>query len=354
VKGPGVDLGGDITLSKASPTKVRFDIKGPLLDLGQVMGLLPPSEKKEDTGPMLTPEMRKSVEALDVAGTIAIDKVQRGGLVATNFKSEAALDQGAFLLKNAGADFFAGHLDASGTRVDLSEAEPKWNLKAKLASVDMQKALTSLAGAAPVAGKLTGGLDLNGAGVDWNAIARALTGNGAISLQEGVLTTTDLGEKVLGALSQGLKSLGKGGVASALSGAENGKTTLRELAAQFQVKDGAMALSKPLTFKAPFGQASLGGKIGLGGVLALGGTVNVPKDVLAKVASGIPLPSGLDVPLGLGGTLTQPIVNVNAQEAVSGLAKGAAEQQVNAAKDRALREGRRGAQDLLKGFGIGK
>jgi AsmA protein len=353
VKGPGVDLGGRVTLSVASPAKVRFDIKGPLLDLGQVMALLPPSQQKKDDGPLITPELQKSLEALDVAGTIAIDKVQRGGLVATGFKANAVLDKGDFLLKEAAADFFAGHVDAAGTRLDLSQADPKWNLKAKLAGVDMAKALASMAGASPLAGKLDGAIDLNGAGVDWAALKKALTGNGSLAVKEGVLTTTDLGDKVLGAVSQALKAVGKGGAAGAVGG-EGGKTTLRELAAQFTVKDGAMALARPLSFAAPFGQASLGGKIGLGGELALEGKATVAREALAKVAGGLPLPSGLEVPLGLGGSLAQPAVNVNAQEAVQGLVKGAAEQQVKGLRERGLREGRRGAQDALKNLGIGK
>jgi AsmA protein len=354
VKGPGVDLGGSLA-ADAKPARLRFAIKGPLLDLGEVLALMPPEQKKqEDASAGLTPEMRKSLEAADVAGTIDIDKVVRGGLVATGFKANAALEKGLFVLKDARADFFGGRVDAAGTRLDLAEAEPKWNLKAKLESVDMAKALTSLGGAAPLAGKVTGALDLTGAGVDWNALKKALTGNGGITLKDGALTTTDLGDKVLGAVSQGLKAAGRSGVAGAVGGVEGGKTTLKDLVAQFTVKDGAMALSKPLSFTAPFGAANLGGKIGLGGDLALDGKATISKEALQGIASGLPIGSGLDVPLGLGGTLTAPSVNVNAQQAVAGLVSGVAKQQVDAVKERALRQGRTSVQDALKGFGIGR
>jgi AsmA protein len=354
VKGPGVDLGGRITADVASPARVRFAIQGPLLDLGQVLALLPPSEKQEPAGPVLTPELRRQIDAVDVAGTLDIDKVQRGGLVATGLKANAALEKGLLVLKEATADFFGGRVDAAGTRFDVSEAQPRWDLKAKLAGVDIGKALEALAGAAPVAGRITGALDLAGAGVDWNALRKALTGNGAIALKEGALTTTDLGEKVLGAVAQGLRAVGKGGAAGTVAGFEHGKTTLRDLAAQFAVKDGALALAKPLSFQAPFGAARLGGKIGLGGDLALDGTATVSKEALAQVASGLPLPSGLEVPLSLGGTLFAPTVNVNAQQAVAGLVTGAAKQQLQGVEEKARREARRGVKDVLRGFGIGK
>jgi AsmA protein len=354
VKGPGVDLGGKIAFDAKPAAKVRFAIKGPLLDLGEVLALVPPSQQPKQEGPAITPEMRKTLDAMDVTGTVDIDKVQRGGLVATGFKADAALEKGLLVLRQARADLFGGRVDVTGTRLDVSQPEPKWNLKASLESVDMAKALTSLGGAAPLAGKVTGALDLSGAGVDWNALQKALTGNGGIRLADGALTTTDLGDKVLGAVSQGLQAVGKGGAAKALGGGEGGKTTLKDLAAQFTVKDGAMALSKPLSFTAPFGAAKLGGKIGLGGDLALDGSATISKEALAGIASGLPIGSGLEVPLGLGGSLTAPTVNVNAQQAIAGLVSGAAKQGLESVKERALSQGRSGVQDALKGFGIGR
>jgi AsmA protein len=355
VKGPGMDLGGRITAQVASAPRVRFAIKGALLDLGEVLALLPPSEKKEEEGAGLTPELRRQLDALDVAGTVDIDKVQRGGLVATGFKASTALEKGLFVLKDAQADFFGGRVDAAGTRFDASEAQPKWDLKAKLEGVDIGKALQSLSGSAPLAGKITGALDLAGTGVEWGALKKVLTGNGGIALKEGALTTTDLGEKVLGAVAQGLRAAGRGGAAGTVAGLEKGKTTLRDLAAHFAVKDGVLALVRPLAFEAPFGAAKLGGKIGLGGEVLLDGTATVSKEALAQIAPGLPLPPGLEVPLSLGGTLESPTVNVNAQQAVAGLAEGAfkkkgQELQKNL-QDRAKQEANKGFGDLLKQLG---
>jgi len=360
LKGPGVDVGGNAT-AETKPPRVRFAIAGPLLDLGQVMGLLPQQEnaapqKPAARGALLTAAQRRSVGALDVAGTLDIQKVVKGALVANGFKAKAALEEGVFVLHEAQADFFGGRVDAAGTRVDLSEAQPTWNLKAKLDGVDMGQALTSLAGAAPVLGKLTGALDLEGAGVDWASLRKTLTGQGALALKEGALTTTDVGGEVLGAVAKGLEAAGKGAVAGKVGGA-TGKTELRDLAAQFTVKDGAMALAKPLSFTAPFGVASLAGKIGLGGELALQGTATVSKEALQRIAggAGAALPSALQVPLGLDGTLFQPAVRVDAQQAVAGLVTGAAKQKAQEVRqdvqDRARREARRGLGDVFRKLG---
>jgi AsmA protein len=318
------------------------------------MGLLPEQEQKEPEKPFqLTPEQRRSLEALDVQGTVDVDKVVKGALVANGLKARAALDQGVFVLRDAQASFFGGRVDAAGTRLDLSPALPAWNLKAKLDGVDLGQALSAFAGSAPVVGKLSAGLDLDGAGVDWATLKKALTGEGTLSLKEGALTTTDLGDKVLGAVAQGLRAAGKSAAAGEVGGA-GGKTELRDLAAQFTVKDGAMALAKPLTFGAPFGTASLGGEIGLGGELALEGAIEVPRSALQQVTggAGLPVPAKLSVPLALGGSLMQPSVSVNAQQAVAGLVGGAAKQEAQelkkGAEERIRREARRGLRGTLE------
>jgi AsmA protein len=265
------------------------------------------------------------------------------------------LEKGAFVQRDAHAGFFGGRVDASGTRFDVAPAVPTWNLKAKLDGVDLGQALTALSGEAPVVGKLGGGLDLDGAGVDWPTLRKALTGEGAVSLKEGALTTTDLGGEVLGGVAKGLQAAGRGGAAKAVGGAA-GKTAIRDLAAQFTVKDGAMSLAKPLAFDAPFGATSLGGRIGLDGALALDGTAKVPKAVLQQVVGGgLPLPPALEVPLGLGGTLTQPAVHVDAGRAAADLASGAAKQAgqelQNRAQDEAKSAAQRGLGDLLNRLG---
>ncbi|HYS80932.1 MAG TPA: AsmA family protein [Anaeromyxobacteraceae bacterium] len=353
VKGPGIDLGGRLA-AELKPQRVRFAVAGPLLDLGQVMSLLPQDQKKSQ-GPLLTAAQRKQVGAADVSGTIDIEKVVKGGLVANGFKAKAALEEGVFVLHDAQASFFGGRVDAAGTRVDLSQANPSWNLKAKLDAIDLGQALTSFSGAAPLAGKLTGTLDLAGTGVDWPTLQKALTGRGALSMKQGELSTTDLGDKVLGAVSQGLRAAGKTGLAGTVGGA-GGKTTLRDLAAQFTVKDGAMALARPLSFTAPFGATELGGKIGLGGQLALTGAAKLSKETLQRLAGGskLPLGQGLTVPLALSGSLAQPSVSVQADQAVAGLVQGAAKQKVqelqDTAKEKAKVQARKGVGDLLRGL----
>ena len=90
---------------------------------------------------------------------------------------------------------------------------------------------------------------------------------------------------------------------------------------------------------------------------ALQGNANVSKETLQSLTggAGIPIPAGLSVPLGLSGSLAQPAVNVNAEQAVAGFVTGAARQKGEELKqnvqERARREARRGLGDALKRLG---
>ena len=339
LKGPGVDLGGRVA-ADLKPPRVRFAIAGPLLDLGQIMGLMPqeqqPKEKK--AGPLLTAEQRGQVRALDVAGTIDIQKVVKGGLVANDFHAKAVLDRGVFVLQEARTQFFSGRVDAGGTRVNLAQANPSWNLKAKLDGVDVGQALQSTSGSAPLTGKMNGAVDLDGVGVDWPEVRKGLTGHGAIALKEGELHTADIGGQALGAVG---KSLG-----GSVSG-DTGKTPLRDVNASFTVKDGAMTLTKPMVVAAPFGGAQLGGNIGLDGALALQGTATLSKQSVQSVSGANAPLNGVQVPLKIGGTLSKPAVSVDA----AGLASAAAKQQLQGAEEKAKVQARKGLKDILQGLG---
>jgi AsmA protein len=354
VKGPGVDLGGNATLETA-PVRARFAVKGPLLDLGTVLGLVPQDPKAEKPaeavpkGALLPPSLAKEVAAVQVAGTIAIDKVVNGKLTATDVKASAALKNGVLTLADTSAGLYGGRVDASGTTVALADPNPRWNLKAKLSQVDLGAAMQSVAGSAPLVGKLSGNLDLQGVGSDWDRLKDVLTGLGALSLDGGALTTTALGDRALGAVAQGLEALGRGGLSKRVSGLEGGKTALDDLAASFTVKDGWMALSKPLAFATSVGQARLGGRVGLSQQLALDGTLAITKEALAR--AGIPLGAGVELPLTLGGALTGPTVEFRPEQALRGAASSIVAEKRKAIEQDVKKEATKRVEGLFQRFG---
>jgi hypothetical protein len=262
-----------------------------------------------------------------------------------------------FVLQQATAGFFGGTVNATGTRVDLGQAQPQWTLKANLQAVDLGQALHAFTRAAPVTGKSNFELDLTGAGVDWPALQKALTGDGALAIKQGELTSADLNGKVLGAVAQGLQAAGKAGASQKVGGAAGAKTELRDLAVDFTVRDGFLNITKPMAFAAPYGGTKLGGKIGLDGNLALEGTATLSRETLQRIlgGTGIQAPASLDVPLRIGGPLDSPSVSVDAQQAVASLVSGVARQQVKKVQDevqnRIKEKAGQGLGNLFKGFG---
>ncbi len=355
LRGPGVDLGGHASI-EMPPVRAWFVLTGPLLDLDAVMGLLPesPEQAKAPATPPngeLVPEAtRRQLQAATASGTIAIGTLKGGRLQATDVKARAVLSRGTLTLQQMDATVFGGKVSGAGTTVSLAQQKPTWKLAANLSGVDVAQATKAFAGEAPLLGKLDGTLDVAGAGTDWNDVRPILTGLAALALKDGTLTTTALGDQVLGGLAKGLQAAGRGGAAEKVAGVEGGKTPIKDLAGKFTVKDGFLAAQSPFKFATDAGEVTLGGRIGLGGELDLAGGVAVPKAMLAKAVSGVALPEKLDVPLGLGGTLTSPKVSVRAGEAVQGLLKGQVQQAKKAAQQEAEKAGKKALEGLFDRF----
>lgn len=352
VKGPGIDLGGSAEL-QTEPVRARFALSGALLDLGAVLGLAPAEPKNPEPlpkGTLLPPAMQEQVAAVAVEGTLDIQKVVNGKLTATDVRATAKLAKGVLTLEQARAKLYGGAIEASGTRVHLTETNPRWTLKARLDGVDLGGAMQAITGATPLTGRLTGTIDLAGAGADWEHVKRALTGRGALALAGGALTTTDLGDEALAAVSKALSRVGQRGAAEKLGGLEGGKTTLDDLAASFEVKDGFLALTRPLAFRSAAGEARLGGRVGLSQELALEGTLALSKELLARAGAGGLLASGIDVPLRLGGTLGAPSVSVSAEEAVAGAARGAARKVVAEKREQVEGEVKERVEEKARGI----
>jgi AsmA protein len=358
LKGPGVDLGGRLSVDTA-PLRAWFALAGPLLDLDAVMGVLPeapaqPQVARASTAPQgeVVPEAtRRQIQGATARGTIAIGKLKGGRLEATDVKARAVLSKGTLTLEQLDAAVFGGRVSAAGTQVSLAEKEPTWKLAANLSQLDLGQATTAFAGKAPLLAKVDGTLEVAGAGTEWEKLRDAVTGIAALALKDGTLTTTDLGDEVLGALAKGLEAAGRGGLAKRLAGAKGGKTTFKDLGGKFTVKDGFLSAASPFELGSDVGKVTLGGRIGLDGRLDLQGGVAVPRKVLQEVVSGVPLPETLDVPLGLGGDLGAPRVSVRADEAVKGILRGQVQEARKAVRQEAERAARKGVEDLLDRFG---
>ena len=197
--------------------------------------------------------------------------------------------------------------------------------------------MAAMGGAAAVQGLARGKLTLTGEGNDWAQLIQTLVGQGQLVLAQGGLPGIDVAEKLVAAIP--------GGQLAAVAERAGQGTVLRDLQASFQVKDGWLLLTRPLTLDSRFGSASLGGRIGLDQRLDLKGEAKVAPEYVAKLTGGRLTPkSPLPIPMSLGGTLKAPTVGTgtptSAVDVVEEKVRGRVEEELGSRAQAHPRNGR--------------
>ncbi|AGC43845.1 AsmA family protein [Myxococcus stipitatus DSM 14675] len=314
LSGAGVELGGTASVQLA-PMRVRFDLQGSDLDLQHLLGEPAPKPRSAAPSPTALPaSVRRSLGKVDVEGTVKFDRVRHGPLTLTEVDAHARLDDGRLHLEQGRARLYGGQADIAGTQVDLTQARPKWSLKAKLEGLDTAQAFTALSGNTPVQGKASGQLELTGTGLDWTRIRQEMTGTGTLQLREGVFTQTDLGATLTPVLTQGLLSLGQKGASESVQKAGRG-THFKDLDARFKVQRGWVSFIQPMAFQSDLGGGTVAGRVGLDQRLELKGTVKVSRDFVSSLTRGaVPRGAPVSIPLTITGTVMDPRVSAGAPE----------------------------------------
>ncbi len=356
VRGPGVELSGEAKVA-GEPMKATFDLKGPKLDLDALMAALPEEQGTAELDPnapqvLIGEDLRASVKGIEVSGSLQVDALSSGPLVAQGLQATAQLKNGVLSFSKATAQLFGGTLDAAGTKVDLLAETPKWELRAALDGLDLGAAMQATAGTSPLRGRSGGKLQLTGFGNDWMALRDQLTGTIAMRLEDGTLAAADLAPRLAEPLTQALKRVGKGAVANRIPTSKEG-TKLQDLSGRFRVRNGWLELTGPLAFESGFGSARLGGRVGLDQQLDLAGTVTLQPSFVAQATGNNFRPkSPLELPVEIAGTLTSP--QVKALD-LGGLARQAPAEARRRVEDEARkraeeveRRARRKVQDRLK------
>lgn len=323
VRGPGVELEGKAQVEGANASVVRFAIEGPHLDLAAVLAALPDAgdadEPVLESEELLSPKARQRLARTTVEGTASIGRVTNGTLVLENLESQMVLRKGVLSLEQARAGFHGGTLDATGTRIELDEEVPEWTLVANLSGVELGSAFAGLSGIRALDGALSGALELEGAGADWEAIRDDLQGSGRLQVADGELQGLDLGSELRRELAVVSRALGR---EVPVPEVQREPTRLGDFATSINVDDGWIHLTRPIAFDAPVvGRGSVTGRIGLDRSLDLQGTVSLPPEFVASATNGRFTPEQpVKVPLQIGGTAESPSVRIDPVDLAAALA----------------------------------
>lgn len=334
IRGEGVELGGSATLEGME--RLRFALAGPRLEVGE----------QDERAPS-----RRPPPEMHVTGTLAVDRLAQGKFALADVKVRLELARGGILtLHEATGRAYGGSVTASGTRVDLRQPVRRWHLETKLDSVDLSQAMVAFHGTAPLQGRLSGALSLDGEGNGWDELRENASGQGTVALTGGELTTGDFSRQVVESLLGALAGAGKREAARTPEFTAGG-AQLEDLRTSFRIEDGWMVLPRAIRLRAGFGEASVGGRIGLDRRLDLSGTVRLSPDLMASVTGGALRPAGgLEVPLAVSGTLSEPRVTLPPEAVVRSVLRSG----VGGSVPESIQEQVEGLLDQLRGGASGR
>ena len=270
------------------------------------------------------------------SGTLRADSLLYGGVAFTDVTGAARLVDRRVEVADVKADVYTGKVTGS-TTVDLNDLNrPTFGGSFAATRIEADDFLSRFT---PLKGLLFGKFDLSGtygaAGRDGATVRNSLTLDAGAKMDEGRVVTRGPVHAALSAL------------ATKAGGSFAQNQTLRTLAAHVVVRDGRVGLDTLATRLGDLGELVFGGGYAFTGELDAAGGLLLSEDLSRKLRNpggvvgkvtgllggggGAPV-ARLVVPLRVGGTLSQPAVELDAAAALKDVAGGAAAQATQGAR----------------------
>lgn len=270
------------------------------------------------------------------AGTLRADSLLYGGVAFTSVTGDVKIVDRRIEVADVKADVYTGKVTGS-TTVDLNDLNrPTFGGRFAASRIEADDFLSRFT---PLRGLLFGKFDLSGtygaAGRDGATVRNSLTLDAGAKMDEGRVVTRGPVHAALSAVATKAGS----------SFAQN--QALRTLAAHVVVRDGRVGLDTLAVRLGDLGELVFGGGYAFTGELDAAGGLLLSEDLSRKLrnpggvvgrVSGLLGGGGnapvarLVVPLRVGGTLTQPAVELDAAAALKDVAGGAAAQAAQGAR----------------------
>jgi AsmA protein len=278
------------------------------------------------------------IRALDLDGNLTLERLSLGGLQTTNVQVTLKAADGTLRINPSRADMYNGAYEGDIT-IDASGDTPRLSINERLSGVDFGALSVDMFDNQQLTGALDGRITLSGTGATQSAIIATLGGDATFSFKDGAFLGIDIPFE----LQRGLSMIGRG---SAPEGGSSGRTDFAELSGTAQVADGVMS-NQDLVVRLPFIFGS-----GKGTVDLKDESLKYRLDLQFQKSPELPDSAsdfvGLTLPVAIGGTLSEPALDVSGMAAE--LARERVEEEIDKVKDRALKE----ATDVLGGFLGGK
>lgn len=294
---------------------LSFELRSPALR-GESIGLSEPGAESADVLRELllagtaTPTEKGTV----VDATLRSKEGRLSDIPYSALEGRLHVDEREAVVRDLTMQAFGGRatLGATYDLVDLEK--PGWKVDLELAGIDAGQLATSQLGAAGalIEGRLDTSLSLVGRGLDYAAIAEALTGSGSFTIADGAFKQVNLGETVLRKLTgtPGLSNLLSQDLRAKHPGLfSEGATAFQTLRSRVQIRDGRVFTDSLRLQAADFGLTG-GGSIGLGGDVQLDTTLELSPALTRSLTGGgrtqqlLAREDGrMAVPVAIGGSL---------------------------------------------------
>lgn len=322
----GTRMQGEAEVTGIDPLKrISFDFHGDRLELDKWLGGgsssssgSGPAKKAEPSSSSTSTDVPPILKTLEAAGKLAVASGRYKGVEFTDMQADLSLSKGKALFKVLKLSTFSGVVSASGTSVDFNSKKPKFGLRAKLEKINISQVVGTQSSllAQKLEGRGTIDVNVDGAGLSWEQIAPALSGQLFMGFSEGQLKTPSLVGSALREVVTRVPAL------AGQNFAVKETSSLKDLVVRFAVEEGKLKTTKPIELGSEEGSVKLNGNIGLDQSLALGGNMEIAPKALELISAGR-LKMGRPLPLDVkvGGTLTSPKVEVvNIEKTVAALA----------------------------------
>ncbi|WP_432453030.1 MULTISPECIES: AsmA family protein [unclassified Agarivorans] len=331
-----------LQLSDAIPS-LSFNLMIPLLDTS---AFISPSQDAQQTDAVKTsPEQTPGTEqepdlsalkTINLDGRLTITKLQHQKLHLENIKQHLVIKSGVLSLKQLSADLYGGKLDSSAL-VNGNEKQASYSMSAKLSGVKAQPLLSDAANFEFVAGKLDVDLNLKGKGLTSMAVKQRISGPINATFSDGAIYGINI-PQMIRAATVSLKGGDK------QQAQQEQKTDFSELVIHTKLGQSLASVTKA-QMVSPLLRVDGKGKTHL---------VNESLDFsfITKVVASLEGQgasndlAGLDIPLKISGSWTQPKVQLDMKKLLEGQAKEALNKELNKALG-----GKEGNKKLLDSLG---
>lgn len=303
VRYAGSDLHGEATIDNLAVPKVTLTTTSDLLDLD---AMFPPAEgdaaKPKDEGQKAPAADDPSLRAYEAHLDLSAKRLITSQTELTGFRGVVDLVDGLLTVKQAGFGVYDGRVKADGTTAEIWRGRMPFTAKLAITDIDVNKALSAKTKYRDLLfGKGNFDTDLTGVGFETPDLEKALSGTIGFALADARWSAKSL----TGDLDGSLGALNK--VPGLKLEKLQGENRLKDAKGTLTVKDGKVALQKPLETQLDGEKVRVEGAFGIAGGLFMKGTLLLRPETLSKLTFGKctstePAP----IPFDLGGTVSAP------------------------------------------------